>query len=293
MDGLCDLHIHSLFSDGSWSPSRIIAEAGRKNLRCVALTDHNTIDGVPEFLAAAKRAGIPAVPGVEISTDYGDRELHILGLFLPESHFAEIKAFLEQNIREKERCNRQLLSALNRIGYEIDYDELLRCHPQGSINRATIAQAMVEKGYAASVAEVFRGLLSKKQPYYVCPRRIPAMEAIAFLKQIGAAPILAHPFLDLEEPALRCFLKEAIPAGLVGMETRYARYSPETTALSTKIAGDFSLLESGGSDFHGSVKPDIALGCGTGNLEVPATFAQAIAEKCHISLFEKEEDPCC
>lgn len=274
MPRFCDLHTHSHFSDGTCAPAEIIDLALDLGLAAVALTDHNTVAGLPEFLAAAEGKPIQAIPGVEISTQYGETELHIVGLFLKEEAFGELTVLLEAFNQKKEESNRNLILALNKAGYALDYDEIRHSHPEGTVNRATIATALLEKGYVESIHEAFKGILSKKSGFYVPPERLGAFAAIRFLRDLGAVPVLAHPFLNLKtEEALRGFLREAVSHGLAAMETMYPAFPPEVTALARSMAREFGLKESGGSDFHGQTKPHISLGTGKGTLAVPAEFA--------------------
>ena len=275
MHQYCDLHTHSNYSDGTFSPAEIIAQAETLGLCAVALTDHNTVAGLPDFMAAAQNSSVEAVPGVEISCQYGDTELHLVGLYLPVENLDVITVYLESLNRKKEESNRQLIRNLNRAGYLLDYDEILLAHPEGTVNRAVIAASMLEKGYVSSINEAFQGVLSVKAGFYVPPQRLTFFNAIALLRYVEAVPVLAHPFLNLKtEDKLRTCLQEAVPKGLVAMETMYSSYSPETEAAARCIAREFSLLESGGSDFHGQTKPHIALGSGKGNLAVPASFSK-------------------
>lgn len=277
MSQYCDLHTHSHYSDGTFSPAEILAEAEQLGLSSVALTDHNTVAGLPEFLSAAQGSSVEAIPGVEISTAYGETELHIVGLFLPADSFDQITALLEEFNRKKETSNLLLIQNLNRAGYILNYEEICRNHSQGTVNRAVIAAAMLEKGYISSINEAFKGPLSKKGGYYIPPERLSAFDAIAFLRSLGAVPVLAHPFLNLKtEPELRRFLEEAIPHGLAAMETMYSSYSPETESMARRIAREFGLKESGGSDFHGQTKPHISLGFGKGTLAIPTSFSETL-----------------
>ena len=272
---ICDLHTHSTFSDGTFTPSQIVAEALRTNLRSVALTDHNTVAGLPEFLEAARGTSLEAIPGVEISTGYLGKEVHIVGLFLEQEKYAELKDFLGVINRRKEESNRALVAALHTAGYELSYGEIRERH-QGNVNRAVIAAELLRKGYIREMKEAFCGVLSAKNGLYTPPERIPALEAVHFLHSIHAVPVLAHPFISLTERELWTFLPEAKEQGLAAMETRYSTYSPEMTAAGCAIAQALRLLESGGSDFHGDNKPDIRLGSGTGTLTVPYGFAQTL-----------------
>lgn len=274
----CDLHTHSNYSDGTYSPAQLIDEAERLALTAIALTDHNTVAGLPDFLAAARGRGVEAVPGCEFSTDYQGVELHILGLFIRRAHYETVTALLEKAQQEKERSNRDLVAALNAAGYTLDYAAICsRCN--GQINRAHIAAALVERGYFATMQDAFRGPLSEKHGFYRPPQRINAYDCIRFIKSLGAVAVLAHPFLNLDEAALRAFLPQAVEAGLDGMEVAYAKYSPETTAAAHAVAADFGLLKSGGSDFHGGNKPDIALGTGRGDLKIPASWLDALRKE--------------
>ena len=277
MGNHCDLHTHSTYSDGTFSPAELIAEAAKIGLSAVALTDHNTVAGLPEFVAAARESSVEAIPGVEISTDYDGLELHLVGLYLPSEHWDLIESKLDHFNRKKEESNRILIRNLCQAGYVLDYEKIRLSHPQGTVNRAVIAAALLEKGYVDSVNDAFQGLLSKTSGYYVPPERLDVFDAIRFLRSVGAVPVLAHSFLNLKtEAQLRLFLQQAIPHGLAAMETMYSSYSPETTALARQIAREFGLPESGGSDFHGRTKPHIQLGVGKGNLNIPSAFVEKL-----------------
>ena len=270
MTGMCDLHTHSTFSDGSLTPTELIRAAEDIGLDAIALCDHNTVAGLPELLKAAENSPVEAVPGCEFSSDYLGIDLHIIGLFIPESQYDRVTSMLAETQAAKEQSNLELVANLAKDGYVIDYPALRAQAGSGFINRANIARALVEKGYVPSVKDAFSQLLSAKGKYYIPPKRLDSFEVIDFIKSIGAVAVLAHPFLNFkEEGPLRAFLDEAVKHGLDAMETIYTAYSEETTALARKIAAEYSLLESGGSDFHGAAKPATALGTGKGNLKVP------------------------
>lgn len=279
MENYCDLHTHSVFSDGTDTPARLIELAAEAGLSAVALCDHNTVAGLPDFLEAAKDSSVEAVPGVEISTDYADKELHILALFVQPQHYAAVTALLAEGDRRKEQSNIDLVAALNAAGYALSYEEIKAKTPQGHINRAHIAAEMLELGYVESVQAAFRTLLSPKHGLYHPPKRIDAYDAIRFIKSIGAVAVLAHPFLNLDEQGLREFLPEAVDSGLDAMEIYYPKFTADQSLLAGRIAEEFGLLPSGGSDFHGENKPDIALGTGRGNLMIPASVADRLYEK--------------
>ena len=272
----CDLHIHSTFSDGTDTPTALVAMAEEKGLGAIALTDHNTVAGLPEFLQAAQGKTIRVIAGTELSTDYQGIELHILGLFLKQEHFAQITDLLEDYRVRKDQSNVDLVEKLNAAGYEIDYDYIKNSTPGGQVNRALIAAELTRLGYTESIQDAFKKLLSPKRGYYVPPTRPSPCETIRFIKSLGAVAVLAHPFLNLNETQLREFLTQAVPAGLDGMETMYSTYDEETTALAEKIAEEYKILPSGGSDYHGDNKPHIQMGIGQGGLSVPYKWMTAL-----------------
>ena len=279
MEKFCDLHVHSHFSDGTCSPLELIGLAEAAGLTALALCDHNTIDGLPDFLAAGENAKLETVPGIEFSTDYEGVELHILGLYIPESHYGAINELMEEQKRRKEQSNIELVAALNRAGYDIDYEAIKATTPNGFVNRALVAAELTRKGYTESIQAAFRQLLSPKVGYYQPPQRPDSYEIIRLIKEMGAVAVLAHPFLNLDEAALRRFLPRAVECGLDAMEVLYPKYDEETTRLAKQMAEEFGLLPSGGSDFHGSNKPDIQIGIGRGNLRVPAQYLEDMKQK--------------
>lgn len=275
---LCDLHAHSVYSDGTSTPAELIALAKEAGLCAVALTDHNTVSGIPAFLSAAKHSGVTPVPGIEVSTDYKGDELHIVGLFGSLDHLSEVEAYVSAYLQRKEQSNVDLCQNLCAAGYEVSYERIRSATPDGTVNRALIAAELMRLGYVESIQAAFATLLSKKGGYYHEPQRLQALEVIPKLIEFDAVPILAHPFLSLDEPRLREFLPKAKAAGLVGMETDYSTFTPEQTALAHALVTEHDLLPSGGSDYHGTNKPDIRLGVGKGELQVPYRYYQALMD---------------
>lgn len=277
MEKLCDLHAHSTASDGSLTPTQLLQLAEQSGLSAVVLCDHNTVAGLPEFVEAAKSMTVEAVPAVEFSTEYKGTELHILGLYIKPEHYSAINGVLDDFKRRKEQSNLQLLEALRNAGMALDYERIRNGHSY--VNRANIGEELTRLGYTSSVQEAFKTYLSEKHGFYVPPKRPDAYETIRFIKSIGAVAVLAHPFLDLDEAGLRTFLPEAVKNGLDAMETMYAKYTPEETALAKQLAAEYGIMESGGSDFHGSAKPDIALGTGRGELRISQETLEALKKR--------------
>lgn len=273
----CDLHTHSTASDGTFTPGEVMQQAQQAGLGAVALTDHNTLMGLPEFMQAAQGTAVRAVPGIEISTEYDGHEVHIVGLFLTPQAGVELEKHLKIFEQEKEENNRELVDALNRGGYRISWEHL-RQQVMGRMNRAHIAAALTEAGYIQSPEEAFRTILHPDGAFYHpphCPQSLPVLE---MLRDLKICPVLAHPFLSLLSQQLAEFLPEAKKRGLLGMEVFYSTYDRRTTEAAQAMAEHYGLLPSGGSDFHGSIKPDIQLGVGRGNLQVPMQWLDQLEE---------------
>ena len=265
----CDLHTHTVHSDGSYTPRELVLAAKEKNL-IIALTDHNTVSGIPEFLEEAEKNSVVAIAGTELSCVYEGREFHLLGLFIPTEAYQEVESLCVGYHRLKEKSNIDLIDKLFKLGYDISYSEIQKRNINGRVNRAHIAAALLEKGYVESVPEAFERLLDEKLGIYLPPKRLELTEAIKFLRKIKAVPVLAHPLKEIDGSALRKMLADIKDVGLVGIETMHSSYTEEQIRLSKELASEFGLIESGGSDFHGSNKPGVELGVGRGNLNISA-----------------------
>ena len=272
----CDLHVHSVYSDGTFTPTEIVKKAKEVGLKAVALTDHNTASGLKEFKKAGVELGVETICGLEFSADYVDREVHIVALFVKEEHHDKIEEFLDTLTKRKIESNLKLVAGLKSIGMEIDFDALVKNAPSGKINRANIGAELVRLNYVKSVKEAFDTVLSKSFGLYVEPKRPTAEETIKFINSIGAVPILAHPLLNFDFSEIKNALLVMKEAGLKGVETNYSTYTNEERDFITSLANKLNLLKSGGSDFHGENKPDILLGKGKGNLKVPYEFLEEI-----------------
>lgn len=265
MKNICDLHTHTKFSDGTLTPTELIALAKGNDLYAIALTDHNTASGLPEFFAAAEGSDIEAVGGTELSCDYNGREIHIVGLFLSLDDAKKVEDLMYQMKQNKIISNKNLIERLARDGYDISYEAVEKT-VNGYMNRAHIATYLVSKGYFSSRQEVFDKILQPYGQYYIPPKTISAFEGIEFLNSLGAVSVLAHPYLSIPKDQMDAFLTEAKASGLDAMETVYTTYDDKTALEAKAMAEKYNLLESGGSDFHGGNKPDTKLGVGYGNI---------------------------
>lgn len=267
----CDLHSHSIHSDGSATPAELVAMAKEQGL-IIALTDHNTVSGLPDFLEEAEKSGVIAVGGTELSCNHDEREFHLLGLFVAPEHYESVEALVSKFYILKQKSVVDLIERLNAAGYKVDYASAYKRTINGNVNRAHIAAELLEGGYLSSVTEAFETVLSKEGGFYVQPERLELIDAIRFLRSIKALPILAHPLKEISADQLCEILPALKEAGLLGIETMHSSYSDEDIAISKEIASKYSLLQSGGSDYHGAAKPDVCLGTGKGNLDIQDTL---------------------
>lgn len=267
----CDLHTHSINSDGTATPDEIIAQAKELGL-IIALTDHNTAAGLTDFMSAATENGVTAVAGTELSSEYNGIEFHLLGLFIDPENYHKVERLAKEFHVLKEISNIEMVERLNDAGYDITYADVKKRNPNGNANRAHVAAELLEKGYVSSIKEAFSTILSEDAGFYIQPVRLQLIDGIHFLREISAVPVLAHPLEDTTPEALVDMLPELIEAGLAGIETMHSAYDDEKIKIAKEIAARFNLLESGGSDYHGSVKPDIQLGRGKGSLDIPQSI---------------------
>lgn len=280
MSRYIDLHTHSTFSDGTFTPEEIILLAKEKNIAAVALTDHDTIDGIDEFIAAGKKHGVEAVPGIEFAAYYDflgkKTEIHIVGLYIDHKNPALVEG-TEKIKRQRYERNIKMIEKLTEIGFPMTYEELYEISGCGNCTRAHYAQLMYKKGYTKTVNEAFEKYISLGLPGFVPRKLITPKEAIDLIRISGGIPILAHAALyKLDYDNIRRMVKELKEIGLMGIEVMYSTFKSEQEREITRIAQEENLLFSGGSDFHGKNKADIDLGCGRGNLKIPYEFIEKI-----------------
>lgn len=240
----CDLHIHSTASDGVYSPAQLVKMALARGMGAIALTDHDSTEGIAPALKAAEGTPLEVIPGVEISAEVGSQEAHILGYYI-DHHYQPLQERLKA-IRDFRRHRAwKMIERLNDLGMPLSREQVTEIAGEGSIGRPHIAQAMMEKGYVASTAEAFLNYIGKNGPAYVSRYKITPLEATGMIIEAGGLPVLAHP---LEVLGL---LPELVKAGLVGLEVYYGQYSPEQTRDLARWAKKYGLIATGGSDFHG------------------------------------------
>ena len=268
-----DLHVHSNVSDGTLSPTELVALAQKQGLTAFALTDHDTVDGVDEALQAAQQSSsnnmpFTVIPGTELSASHKGKDIHILGLYL--NHKDEtLLSTLSEVSKERDRRNEKMCANLQHAGIDITMQKLREGNEEAIITRAHFARYLFEHGYVTSVKEAFHKYLDSKGPYYVSREYLSPKDAISLIRNADGVPVLAHPLLyhlsPIELDQLVCELKGY---GLEGIEAIYSCNRNLDESVVKKLAHNYDLAVTGGSDFHGSVKPDINLGSGRGNLKV-------------------------
>jgi predicted metal-dependent phosphoesterase TrpH len=270
-----DLHIHSTASDGSFTPAEILDHAQKLNLAAIAITDHDSIDGSREAL----RIGIPPsfnfLTGVEISAAHppffpGSGSFHILGYDIHLDNRDLNQALSKLQDARKNR-NPAILKRLNKLGFQISLEEVNQEVGEGQLGRPHIAYAMVKKGFVASIDEAFDKYLGTSGPAYVDKYRIECEHAINIIRAAGGVPVLAHPaLLNIENnQKLDALLQNLMKIGLAGIEVYYPGHSPQQIRQYTELAGKYGLLMTGGTDFHGTITPQIKMGSGKGSLFIP------------------------
>ena len=275
--GVIDLHTHTTHSDGSASPEELIGAARLNGARAVAITDHDTVGSFASARAASERFAIEFVPGIEISAEFSSGTMHILGYCVDETS-ERLTDKLDELKQARERRNPRIASRLQSLGLDIGYDEVAQLAGNEIVGRPHFARLMVEKGYVGSIQEAFDRFLKKGAAAYVAKARLSPADSIALIRAAGGVAVLAHPYqLKLSSfEQVDELVAQLAEFGLDGIEAIYSRHSPAERVFYSEIAARHNLLVTGGSDYHGSYKPDISLVTGLGDLEVPYALLEAV-----------------
>ncbi|HDH26156.1 MAG TPA: PHP domain-containing protein [Actinobacteria bacterium] len=272
-----DLHTHSFFSDGSASPTDVVRAAFEAGLTAVALTDHDTLEGVPEACEAADQAGMELVPGAEISCEWAPGAMHLVILFL-DAGPGPLQSELVDLQRGRDARNHAIVERLHDLGIDITYEEVARQAGMGVVGRPHFAAVLVRKGIVDDINSAFRELLADGKPAYVSRKRLSPEDAIGLAKASGAVSILAHPKTlghDTADEFARTF-RWLRSIGLVGLEAYCTEYPPDERLELASVARSHGLIPSGGSDYHGSYRPGVRVGQGHGDLRVPAELLEEL-----------------
>ena len=274
-----DLHIHSTASDGTYTPTEIVNLAKESGLSAIALTDHDTVEGIEEAMQAASQAGIRLITGIELSCQALAREVHMLGYFYDYKD----RTFLERlEVLRLERAdrNQKMLDRFVADGFPITWEKLKHDNPDTVVNRAHFARVLVEEGYVPSTKAAFDKYLGDGKKYYIPRVLIDAKEAIRYIHEAGGLAVLAHPCdYKFSKKQLRELIGDLKEAGLDGIEVYHSgNYEAQSLKLK-ELAHEFDLVYTGGSDFHGENKPDIKIGIGRGGLRVHESLLDKLEQR--------------
>jgi predicted metal-dependent phosphoesterase TrpH len=273
--GHVDLHLHTTASDGVMSPSEIVRYAKTKGLQAIAITDHDTIEGLEEGLSEGERIGFEVIPGIEISAVHSPGSMHLLGFFLDIYHplLNERLGYLQKARAER---NPKIAEKLSRLGIDLTYEEVLKVSGGGQVGRPHFAQVLLGKRYVRSFQEAFDRFLKKGAPAYVDKFRFTAKEALHFINEAKGIAVLAHPntlgmngYSELEN-----LLVQLVEEGLKGVEVYYPEHSASEVAQYKILAERYGLLLTGGTDYHGIDKNSLDIGVGRGDMKLPYSLVE-------------------
>jgi predicted metal-dependent phosphoesterase TrpH len=262
-----DLHLHTHYSDGTETPARVIALAKQAGLSTVAITDHDTTEGLPEAYEAGKAAGVEVLPGIEMSASTDGLEVHLLGLLIDVKNYALVEHLVEQRDRRVQRVH-AMVERLERVGARISADEVLTLAGKGTVGRPHVARVLLKHGYISSLPEAFEKYIGPSNAGFVPGSPVPPADIIRLIRGAGGVPVLAHPIFLKNDALIETFMSQ----GLAGVEAFHSSHNPEQVRHYEQLADRLGLLKTGGSDFHGDSKEGVAVGA----VKVPYALVEAL-----------------
>lgn len=276
MEKYIDLHTHSTASDGTFTPTELVNHALRQNLKALALTDHDTTDGLQEAANAALGTTLELIPGIEFSSTWQNASVHIVGLDIDwqDPYFQETLRSFQQSREER---NNKIISLLQKEGFSITAEAIKEAFPESTCTRANLARFLVDRQEIPSIKEAFDRYLGDRAKCYVPREHVSPFQAVRLIHDCGGIAVFAHPVLcKFSAQRLESLVNELKKAGLDALEVFYSSYRPAEESAMMLLAKRHGLKLSGGSDFHGDNKPQIQLGTGRGNLKIPYTVLQQL-----------------
>jgi predicted metal-dependent phosphoesterase TrpH len=250
-----DLHLHTIFSDSTYTPGQLVQEALASGLTAIAVVDHDTIDGIEPTLEISKERNLEVLSGVELSVEYENLEIHILG-YLVDYHKEQLREklnFLRQNRIERIH---KIVTKLNALGVQLNASSVFEMAGCGTPGRLHVARALVKEGWVDSILDAFRKYIGDNSPAYVLGFRFTPLEAINLVRSVGGIPVLAHPYSLNRDDLIPYFVDQ----GLMGLEVYYPEHTASMVNTYLGIAKKYNLLVTGGSDCHGNAKPEVKIG---------------------------------
>ncbi|MDD5408565.1 MAG: PHP domain-containing protein [Candidatus Omnitrophica bacterium] len=264
-----DLHVHTSRSDGTFTPEQLVKEGLARGFSAIAITDHDTIEAIPQAQAAAQGTDLEVIPGIELTAQYESQEIHILGYFIDYKNEALLDKLKTVQLNRIERIYK-IVNNLGEQGVNLNPQSVFDISGKGTAGRMHIARALVKEGWVATTAEAFRKYIGDKSPAYALGFNLSPLEAINLIKGAGGLAVLAHPYI-LHNDAL---IDEFCGYGLEGIEVYYPEHSQSMVNFYLDLAKKLNLLVTGGSDFHGSVKPEIKLGA----IKIPIELVEKLRQ---------------
>lgn len=276
---MIDLHAHTSASDGTYSPKDLVNLAKSEGIEAIAITDHDTIEGLPEALEAGEKMGVEVIPGVEISIDHQPGSMHVLGLFLDIEN-EKLKEYLTDLQTSRSSRNPRIIEKLNELGLSITMEEVEKISGGGQVGRPHIAAALLKNGHVRTIQHAFDKYLKKGAVAYYERHRLTREKAVDMIHGAGGLVILAHPHtLGVNGISLDNLMAELKEVGFDGLELFYNSHSPSDEDKLMKIVDKNGFVISGGTDFHGENKPSIKLGVGYGNMAIPYEVLQEMKQQ--------------
>ncbi|MCX5716240.1 MAG: PHP domain-containing protein [Candidatus Omnitrophica bacterium] len=258
-----DLHVHTNFSDGTFSPKEVLSYASKIGLSCIAICDHDVIDGIPPAITLSETYNVEVIPGIELTAEKQGCEIHILGFYINWQD-GQFQKKLAQLCRQRIKRMQDMLDKFKALGMPLNMDEVTGIDKEGSIGRLHLARALHKKGYTQTVDEAFKKYIANGKPCYSSKINLTPEEAIAEIIKVKGVPVLAHPAVMGKDDFISSYVKH----GLMGIEVYHSDHNPLMTARYEKMAKDLGLLMTGGSDCHGLGKARILMGTTTVSYEL-------------------------
>lgn len=280
---MIDLHMHSTYSDGMFSPAELMKKAAAAGISAAALTDHDVVGGCLEFKAAAVEYGITTINGSELSVDYPAVSMEILALDIPDRNLSAFQTHQVKMVEERRRVAVERLELLNKLGVNLTWDDVAfdkEGNPRSQIGKPHIVEAMLKAGYISDWETGFSKYLNKGCPAYVAKREPAVKDMISFIRENGAVPVLAHPVHTKRQgKELFSLIDSLRQEGLMGIEVFHSDHTPELRADYLQMIKALGMITAGGSDFHGGAHPGVNIGTGKGDLRIPELVLEVLLER--------------